>query len=208
MKRRMAEDGIGGKMFVEKLIEKLKSNNRFPEGFKTKVPYNTLTLLDPRYADLYFTVDERELAVDNLCGSTVYRNMSEAVNDNSDTEDNAGRNMEVENNEEFDSFAMRRKILLAARREDPAQNAVNAEHRSLKEKIQAELESYLKYRGCLEIKDNPCGWWQNNRLKFPLLARYFKAHCAFPATSASSERVFSMDGLILVPKRKKLDIEN
>ena len=76
MKRRMAEDGIGGKMFVEKLIEKLKSNNRFPEGFKTKVPYNILTLLDPRYADLYFTVDQRELAVDNLLGSTVYRNIS------------------------------------------------------------------------------------------------------------------------------------
>ena len=112
--------------------------------------------------------------------------------------------MGVKVNEELDSFAIRRRILLAAVREEPAQNAVNAQNRSLKEKIQAELDGYLKYRGCLEIKDNPCGWWQNNCLKFPLLARYFKAHCAFPATSASSERVFSMDGLILVPKRKKV----
>ena len=30
---------------------------------------------------------------------------------------------------------------------------------------------------------------------------------AFPATSTSSERVFSMDGLVLVPKRKRLDVD-
>ena len=110
--------------------------------------------------------------------------------------------VEVENNnDEFGSFATRRRMLLAARREDPAPN------RSLKEKIQAELESFLKYRGCLEIKDNPCNWWRINHSKFPLLAQFFKAHCAFPATSTSSERVFSMDGLVLVPKRQRLDVD-
>ena len=208
MKRRLAEDRTGGKMFVEKLSDNLKSYRRFPEGFKTKAPYNVLTLLDPRYADLYFTVDELELAVDNLCGSNVYRNMPDAT-DNI-TDEDAGANMQVEvenNNEEFDSFATRRRMLLAARREDPAPNVPTQANRSLKEKIQAELESFLKYRGCLEIKDNPCNWWRINHSKFPLLAQFFKAHCAFPATSTSSERVFSMDGLVLVPKRQRLDVD-
>ena len=135
--------------------------------------------------------------------------MSEATNNN-DTDEDAGANMQVEvenNNDEFDSFATRRRILLAARREDPAPNVPTQVNRSLKEKIQAELEGFLKYRGCLEIKDNPCNWWRLNHLKFPLLAQYFKAHCAFPATSTSSERVFSMDGLVLVPKRISLNVD-
>jgi len=181
MKRRMTEDGIGGKMFVEKLIDNLKSNRRFSEGYKSKAPYNVLTLLDPRYADVYFTIDELELAVDNLCGSNVYRNMSEATNNN-DTDEDAGINAQVEvenNNDEFDSFATRRRILLAARREDPAPDVPTQVNRSLKEKIQAELESYLKYRGCLEIKDNPRNWWRINHVKFPLLSQYFKAHWMF-----------------------------
>ena len=145
-------------MFVEKLSDNLKSNRRFPEGFKSKAPYNILTLLDPRYADLYFTVEELESAVDDLCGSNVYRKMAEATNNNN-TDEDAGANMQVEvenNNDKFDSFATRRRILLAARREDPAPNVPTQVNRSLKEKIQAELEGHLKYRGCLEIKDNPC----------------------------------------------------
>ena len=80
-------------------------------------------------------------------------------------------------------------------------------NRSLKDKIQSEVECYLRYGGTVGLKDNPCNWWKENHEKFPLLAQFFRAHCAFPATSASSERVFSMDGLILVPKRKRLSVE-
>ena len=179
MKRRITEDRIGGKMFVEKLIDNLRSIRRFPQGYKTKAPYNILTLLDPRYADLYFNADELELAVDNLSGSSVYRNMSEATDNitDEDVDVGAGANMQVEvenNNDEFDSFASRRRILLAARREAPAPNVPTQVNRSLKEKIQAELEGFLKYRGCLEIRDNPCNWWRINHLKFPLLAQYLK----------------------------------
>ena len=109
-------------MFVEKLIDNLGSIRRFPEGYKTKAPSNILTLRDPRYADLYFNADELELAVDNLSGSNVYRNMSEATDNITDEDVDVGNNMQVEvenNNDEFDSFASRRRILLAARREKP-----------------------------------------------------------------------------------------
>ena len=36
------------KHFVETLLSNLKSNKRFPNGYKTLAPYNCLTLLDPR----------------------------------------------------------------------------------------------------------------------------------------------------------------
>ena len=40
------------KEFVTTLLSNLKSNKRFPDGYKGLAPYNCLTLLDIRYADL------------------------------------------------------------------------------------------------------------------------------------------------------------
>ena len=42
---------------------------------------------------------------------------------------------------------------------------------------------------------------------FPLLARYFKAHSSFQATSTASERVFSVDKRVFDEKRRSLDPE-
>ena len=209
LKRKLSEDRTGGKVFVERLTENLKSDRRFPDGFKRKVPYNVLTLLDPRYADLYFTTEEREQAIDKLCESSVYENdMTEPSANNSD--EALGNNNQIheihDNDEELDSVSLRRRILIASRRENPTQVPTQV-NRSLKDKIQSEVECYLRYGGTVGLKDNPCNWWKENHEKFPLLAQFFRAHCAFPATSASSERVFSMDGLILVPKRKRLSVE-
>ena len=40
------------KEFVTTLLSNLKSNKRFPDGYKGLAPYNCLTLLDIKYADL------------------------------------------------------------------------------------------------------------------------------------------------------------
>ena len=48
---------------------------------------------------------------------------------------------------------------------------------------------------------NPCAWYREHHKEVPLLAAYFKAHGAFPATSTSAERVFNMDGIILTRTR-------
>ena len=48
---------------------------------------------------------------------------------------------------------------------------------------------------------NPCAWYRKNNKEVPLLASYFKAHGAFPATSTSAERVFNMDGVVLTRSR-------
>ena len=90
-------------------------------------------------------------------------------------------------------------MLLAAK--NVSQPAALSTNLSLKEKLSRELSKYLLLRGALDMSDNPCGWWRENHKLFPLLAMFWRAHCAFPATFTSSERAFSMNGLILDPKR-------
>ena len=79
------------KRFVELLLYNLKSAKRFPNGYKFTLPYNVMTLLDPRfatrtfkfmihissstltrYSDLYFNADEYKQAVSSLCASSIY----------------------------------------------------------------------------------------------------------------------------------------
>ena len=62
----------GAKVFVNTLLSNLKSSRRFPNGYKDIVPYNCLTLLDIRYADIYFTKDEYHKAVQDLRLAKVY----------------------------------------------------------------------------------------------------------------------------------------
>jgi hypothetical protein len=44
--------------------------------------------------------------------------------------------------------------------------------------------------------DNIFEWWKNNKEKFPLLAEGAKILLCVPATSVSSERTFSIAGLL------------
>ena len=53
----------------------------------------------------------------------------------------------------------------------------------------------------LGISDNPNDWWREHAGNYPLLAKFWLAHSSFPATSASAERSFNMDGLVLTPAR-------
>ena len=71
----------------------------------------------------------------------------------------------------------------------------------LKERLERELERYLKWRGMVSVDEDPSGWWRKHHEDYPLLAKFWMAHSSFPATSTSAERVFNMDGLILVSKR-------
>ena len=59
--------------------------------------------------------------------------------------------------------------------------------------------SNIEFGGWSDMPSNTCDWWCQIGAQFPLLNKIFTTNCAFPATSTSSERVFSMDGLILIP---------
>ncbi|KAH7977826.1 hypothetical protein HPB49_003703 [Dermacentor silvarum] len=51
-------------------------------------------------------------------------------------------------------------------------------------------------------------WWKDNESKFPLVAELVKKYMCIPASSASSERVFSTAGNIITAKRSCLLPEN
>ena len=59
----------------------------------------------------------------------------------------------------------------------------------------------------IPMDNNPLIWWKENHGDFPLLARYFKAHSSFQATSTASERVFNVDKRVFDEKRRSLDPE-
>ena len=200
------------KRFVDQLLTNLKSNKRFlPNGYKTVAPYNVLTLLDLRYSDLYFSPEEYKQAVRDLELSCVFDDdVVHVQEENVDAVGvGAGDGMTQPavldprpggqgRNQSDNSFKRRRDILLAAK--NVTQQAVSS-NLTFKEKISRELTKYLALRGTLDTGENPCHWWRNNHQLFPLLAKFWKANCPFPATSTSSERAFSIDGLIITPRR-------
>ena len=45
------------KVYPSALLTSLQGPRRFPDGYKNQTPYNVLTMLDPRYMDIYFSTE-------------------------------------------------------------------------------------------------------------------------------------------------------
>ena len=71
----------------------------------------------------------------------------------------------------------------------------------MREAIGEEYKEFIKYLGKVEQDINPMDWWRTREKEFPKLSLYWKAHSSYPATSASAERLFNMDGLIFTLQR-------
>ena len=71
-----------------------------------------------------------------------------------------------------------------------------------KSDIEEEIEAYENTH--IDGKPEITEWWRLNSNKFPKLARIAREILACPASSASSERVFSVTGLVCSNKRKWL----
>ena len=50
-------------------------------------------------------------------------------------------------------------------------------------------------------------WWKHHESQFPLLAKLVKVVFPVPAASSKSERVFSVAGNVVTPKRANLNPE-
>ena len=79
---------------------------------------------------------------------------------------------------------------------------------SPRDKIKHEIDAYLKEQN-LDTEGNPLEWWRSHESTYPppLMARISKKYLCVPATSTSSERVFSKGGLIVTPHRASLKPE-
>uniref|UniRef100_A0A914HB92 HAT C-terminal dimerisation domain-containing protein n=1 Tax=Globodera rostochiensis TaxID=31243 RepID=A0A914HB92_GLORO len=68
--------------------------------------------------------------------------------------------------------------------------------RELKSAYKAEFNLFRPGIVRLGRDENVFEWWSNNKFRFPLIAEGAKRFLSVPATSVSSERTFSMAGLL------------
>jgi hypothetical protein len=73
-------------------------------------------------------------------------------------------------------------------------------------KASNEVEEYLK-EDMIPFNQCPLNWWLNKKNKYPILAKMARIYLAVPATSTSSERLFSDAGNLLSAKRSKMNSE-
>ena len=69
-----------------------------------------------------------------------------------------------------------------------------------------EVEEYLKEDKIL-FNQCPFNWWFNKKNKYPVLSKIARIFLAIPATSTSSERLFSDAGNLMTSKRSNMDSE-
>ncbi|KAM3850215.1 E3 SUMO-protein ligase ZBED1-like [Diretmus argenteus] len=74
---------------------------------------------------------------------------------------------------------------------------------SEEDKIKTELETYLLTPEIREDAD-PLQWWKKHQSSFPRLSKLAKKYLSIPATSAPSERLFSVGGDIVTCHRASL----
>ena len=73
-------------------------------------------------------------------------------------------------------------------------------------KASDEVEEYLR-EDKIPFEQCPFNWWLNKKNKYPILAKMARIFLAIPATSTSSERLFSDAGNLLTSKRSRLNSE-
>jgi hypothetical protein len=73
-------------------------------------------------------------------------------------------------------------------------------------KASNEVEEYLK-EDKIPFNQCPFNWWLNKKNKYPVLTKMARIFLAIPATSTSSERLFSDAGNLMTSKRTRIDSE-
>ena len=182
-----------GKQYIDTLLNNLMSDNRFPDGYKNQSPFNSLTLLDPRYSDAFFEEEHVKKAFNDLYLDQIYDDVKDEM------PASAPAAPQEQGEVAPDRFGARLAAKIAKKASGSEQVVISV--LSVRGRLKAELDDFLKLRGTLSRKENPMDWWRINQKSFSLLALFWKAHSSFPATSTSSERAFSMDGLIMQPCR-------
>ena len=177
-------------------------NERWP-NYESSLDLAIPALLDPRFKEFSFTNDEAEesavqATVDMMHDNRV--NSVEPVLDNTSeksfTEAASTRSEETSSNV-WGVF----KKMVAKKKES---NIQNNSSQVMKQNLQKELSIFFN-DDLLEPEKSPFDWWKNNRRKYPNIAKLAQIYLSIPATSVSSERLFSKAGLVITSRRACLE---
>ncbi|XP_015811252.2 E3 SUMO-protein ligase ZBED1 [Nothobranchius furzeri] len=143
------------------------------------------TLLDPRFRTTYIDASKLEVVkkravseISALCNSTTEEAGPSAVQENTPP---------------------KKKMTLGAFFKKSAPSTM-LHPQSEKTKIETELATYLLIPD-IEPDTDPLEWWKLHQPNFPRLSLLAKKYLSVPATSAPSERVFSVGGGIVTCNR-------
>ena len=179
------------------MLENLKEDRRFKcDLYKTTKPYNALTILDPRYSDLYFTEEQKTEAINVIYNDVVFRDERDQDIDQ-EVEDNVNVIVPEEPSKEINPIERRRLELLAKK----GSSQVPVRRLNLKEKIQEEVKFICAASIHISADTDPMKWMKENKNSVPNIVKFWLAHSSFPATSCSAERVFNVDSLIITDLR-------
>ena len=185
------------------MIDIFHTEKRFgPDLYKTKVPYNCLTLLDVRYGELYFDETQKEKAISDINSDAIFAHLGMSSSENNVVA-NSNSSATSENKEM--SVIERRRAKLLEAVSNSSSDQVNLTSRSINDQILDEINKLHSFTQHVSAKLDILKWCRENCAKFPLISKYWLSYMAFPATSCSAERTFNVDGLILSDRRKRLD---
>ena len=90
---------------------------------------------------------------------------------------------------------------------------IDADTESLEDRVKLEMQNYLacrlpKFGKGQKVKFNPIAWWKANQNTYPLLSKAVRYYLNIPASSAPSERIFSLASNTVTKKRATLLPDN
>ncbi len=171
------------------------------------------SILDPRVKKLYFLKQSERGAIKRMLEREMHRAVEQDLlgikgslpltlasaegfassNDESDNDNNE---------EDGDTTKKQPSIWAMVSGNDNSNHSENVS--SIDSIIKEQLECYWKCPQINGDSEDPMLWWRNNKGKFPIVAVLARTFLGVPATSASSERIFSKAEQIISKKRSGL----
>ncbi|CAL1672396.1 unnamed protein product [Lasius platythorax] len=179
-----------GIMFARKLLANIKS--RFPNcNYKESELYQLAMSLDPRFKDvLCGTVTDAVSLLQRKTLDKRRQHISRGFVEISATKVNTSSSVEQLNNSNNDKWSYFNKKV-------KSNTIIEKDEYEL---IKKQVDDYLS-QPTIGGNEDPLAWWKANQNIFPLLAPLARHFLGLAAKETACERVFSVGGNIVTPKR-------